>query len=320
MQTLLREHWGWDQPYQWITSDCDAVNDVWEYHNYTADSITAAAAALNAGTDLACEGSIYNDLVQAISFNMTNEATVDRSVSRLYLSLMRLGFFDLKNSKYASLSWTDVDTSDARDLAKEAAVKGMTLMKNDGTLPLPASVASVALIGPYGNATTQMQGSYSGVAPYLVSPLMAMQAKWQNATYSLGTAINTEDSSNFSSAIELASASDYIIYCGGIDGCIEGQARDRTTISWPGNQLRLVGELSALGKPLVVVQFGGGQLDDSVLLANDSVSAIVWAGYPGQSGGDALVDLLDGTLAFAGRLPITQYPAHYVDETEMVDP
>ena len=49
------------------------------------------------------------------------------------------------------------------------------------------------------------------------------------------------------------------------------------------------------------------------------MSAIVWAGYPGQSGGPALFDILTGKAAPAGRLPITQYPAAYVDEVPMTD-
>ena len=49
------------------------------------------------------------------------------------------------------------------------------------------------------------------------------------------------------------------------------------------------------------------------------MNAIVWAGYPGQSGGTALFDILTGKAAPAGRLPITQYPAAYVDQVPMTD-
>lgn len=31
------------------------------------------------------------------------------------------------------------------------------------------------MIGPHGNATVDLQGSYSGVAPYLISPLQGIQ-------------------------------------------------------------------------------------------------------------------------------------------------
>jgi beta-D-xylosidase 4 len=49
----------------------------------------------------------------------------------------------------------------------------------------------------------------------------------------------------------------------------------------------------------VVVRFGGGPLDDTELLENQNVNALVWAGYPGQDGGTALDDILTGKT----RLP-----------------
>lgn len=49
------------------------------------------------------------------------------------------------------------------------------------------------------------------------------------------------------------------------------------------------------------------------------VHALLWAGYPGQSGGTALASIIAGKTAPAGRLPITQYPADYVNEIPMTD-
>jgi beta-D-xylosidase 4 len=46
----------------------------------------------------------------------------------------------------------------------------------------------------------------------------------------------------------------------------------------------------------------------------------VWGGYPGQAGGQALRDILDGTRAPAGRLPVTQYPANYINEVSIFNP
>lgn len=45
----------------------------------------------------------------------------------------------------------------------------------------------------------------------------------------------------------------------------------------------------------------------------------MWAGYPGQSGGAALFDILTGKAAPAGRLATTQYPAEYVNQVPMTD-
>jgi len=106
---------------------------------------------------------------------------------------------------------------------------------------------------------------------------------------------------------------------GGLDNSVEQETRDRTELVWPGNQQDLIEELANTGKPVVVAQFGGGQVDDSSLLGNNNVKGLVWAGYPSQSGGTALLDVLTGKKSIAGRLPITQYPASYNDEVSIYD-
>ncbi|KAJ4178834.1 hypothetical protein NW755_012949 [Fusarium falciforme] len=175
----------------------------------------------------------------------------------------------------------------------------MTLLKNDGILPLARKISNVAVIGPWFDATTQMQGNYQGTAPYLVSPFTAFKSAWSNVVQSVGTGISSTSTSDFSAALEAAKNADYIIYCGGIDTSVEAEGKDRGSISWPGNQLDLISQLAALKKRLIVVQFGGGQVDDSPLLSNPGVDAIVWAGYPGQEGGNALKDVLTAEFPIA---------------------
>ncbi|KAM3074473.1 hypothetical protein ACMFMF_006482 [Clarireedia jacksonii] len=320
LQTMLREHWDWNEPYHWVTSDCAAITNIYNDHHYTNSSVNAAAVAVNAGTDLACEsGTIYNSLTDAVSAGTTTESIIDQSLSRLYTSLVHVGYFG-DASTYSSIGWEDVNTAEAQQLAYDAAVEGMVLLKNDGTLPLPLNLTNVAVIGPWATATSQMQGNYYGTAPFLISPLTAFEASWKNVTYHEGTAIDTNDTSGFSAALAAAGNADYIIYCGGIDTSIEAEGKDRVSITWPGNQLSLISELAGLGKKLIVVQFGGGQLDDTAILGNSKVNSLLWAGYPGQAGGNALRDILDGTRSVAGRLPVTQYPTNYTNEVSIFNP
>lgn len=110
-----------------------------------------------------------------------------------------------------------------------------------------------------------------------------------------------------------------IIFAGGIDNTVESEGLDRQDISWPGNQLELIKRLSQVGKPLIVLQMGGGQVDSSALKASKNVNAIVWGGYPGQSGGLAILDILTGKRAPAGRLTTTQYPAKYAHQFPATD-
>ncbi|OJA19099.1 hypothetical protein AZE42_10045 [Rhizopogon vesiculosus] len=319
LQDILRDFYSFAQD-RWITSDCDAVDNIYSPHNYTATPQQAAADALKAGTDLDC-GTFYADwLPIAYNESLITETELRTALIHQYASLVRLGYFDPEEwQPYRAYNWNNVNTSPAQQLAYQAALEGIVLLKNDGTLPLSSSIKNIALIGPWANATTQMQGNYFGVAPYLISPVMGAMEDGYDVTYVFGTNITSNETSGFAAAVAAAKEADAVIYAGGIDLTVEAEALDRYTITWPGNQLDLIAELQAVAKSLVVVQFGGGQIDNAVIKGNSSVNALVWAGYPGQSGGKAVFDILSGKVAPAGRLPITQYPANYVDEIPMTD-
>ncbi|KEQ89919.1 glycoside hydrolase [Aureobasidium pullulans EXF-150] len=319
LQDTLRENWNFNEPYKYVVGDCGAVEYIHTIHNFTDSPAEGAAIALNAGTDLDCGLTFGSYLNESIFNNYTTEARLNQALTRLYTGLHTVGYFDGHN-RYANLSWSDVATEDAQALNYRSAWEGMVLLKNDGLLPLSASYKKVALIGPYANASSQMQGIYAGQAPYIITPLQAAEANWDSVQYAFGTGVNGSNTTFFSEAMEAAKSADLIIYLGGIDDTIERETMDRKSLTWPGNQLDLVQQLSDLSKPLTIVQFGGGQIDDSELLANDNVNALLWAGYPGQEGGNAVVDILLGKQAPAGRLTTTQYAASYVDEVSFFNP
>ena len=54
LNTILREHWGWTKEQQWITSDCDAIQDIFMPHNYAKTREETVAMALKAGVDVNC--------------------------------------------------------------------------------------------------------------------------------------------------------------------------------------------------------------------------------------------------------------------------
>ncbi|OSD03373.1 glycoside hydrolase family 3 protein [Trametes coccinea BRFM310] len=319
LQDILRDYWGFADD-RWVTSDCDAVQNIYSPHNYTNDPAQAAADALIAGTDIDCGTFSSTYLPDALQRGLINVTDLRRSAVRQYASLVRLGYFDPAEAQpYRQLGWSDVNTPHAQQLAYTAAVEGIVLLKNDGVLPLAKHVKKLALIGPWANATTLMQGNYQGIAPYLISPLLGAQQAGFEVEYVLGTNITTNFTSDFPAAIAAAKRADVVIFAGGLDETVEREEVDRLNVTWPGNQLELVAELERVGKPLIVAQFGGGQLDDSALKSSRAVNAIIWGGYPGQSGGTALFDILTGKVAPAGRLPITQYPAIYAEQVPMTD-
>ncbi|CEL10075.1 Putative Exo-1,4-beta-xylosidase xlnD [Aspergillus calidoustus] len=319
LQTLLRETFAFVED-GYVSGDCGAVYNVWNPHGYADDEAAASAASIRAGTDIDCGTSYQFYLEDSLSEEMLSRAEIERGVVRLYASLIRAGYFDGPDAPYRDISWGDVLETDGWDIAYEAAVEGIVLLKNaEGTLPLSPEIRSVAVIGPWANVTTELQGNYFGPAPYLISPLAAFESSDLQVHYAFGTNVSSSSDSGFDAALTAARDADAILFFGGIDNTIEAEAMDRDNITWPGNQLDLIAQLSQLHKPLIVTTLGGGQIDSSTLKENPNVHALLWAGYPGQSGGHAIADVITGKRAPAGRLVTTQYPANYAETFSALD-
>lgn len=206
LDEVLRQHWDFTAYYNYGVSDCGSVTDNWQYHNFTDTEEATASVALNAGVDLEC-GSSYLKLNQSL-------AAIDQALTRLYFALFTVGFF--AGGKFSSYDFSDASTPASQLQAYEAAVEGMVLLKNDKVLPLGNRYRSVAVIGPYANATTQLQGDYAGTAPYLRSPLGAFQSQKWEVNYAMGTAINNQSTAGFAAALEAAKNSDVIVYLGAL--------------------------------------------------------------------------------------------------------
>lgn len=321
LQTILRDHWNWTQHGNYVTSDCEAVLDVWQNHGYAETNAEGTAMCFNAGIDLSCEYESSSDIPGAWESGLLGEETVDRALLRLYEGLVRAGFFDGSESIYSSLGWNDVNTPEAQDLALQAALDGIVLLKNDGTLPLDlADAGSVAMIGFWADDSSKLQGGYSGRAPFLHSPVYAAEEMGLDVNVAKGPILEDRDAPDnwTADALEAAEKSDYILYFGGLDTSAAGEEKDRYSLEWPGAQMALIEQISELGKPFVIIQLGD-QLDDTPLLESKSVNGIFWASWPGQDGGTAIMQLISGAASPAGRLSITQYPANYTDLVPMTD-
>ncbi len=110
-------------------------------------------------------------------------------------------------------------------------------------------------------------------------------------------------STDTAAALRLAADCDIIIAAMGENRYLCGEGVDRPEIALPGDQEKLITQLAATGKPIVLVVFGGRPM----ALGNIErhCAAILYAWYPGQFGALALADLLSGFAAPSGRLTMT---------------
>lgn len=119
----------------------------------------------------------------------------------------------------------------------------------------------------------------------------------------------------FEEALDAARAADAVVFVGGLTGDVEGEEMkvsypgfaggDRSDLRLPGSQRKLLEALQATGKPVTLVLTGGSAL--AVDWAQQRLPAILMAWYPGQRGGNAVADVLFGTVNPSGRLPVTFY-------------
>ena len=311
MEDIVRKHWGWTDEGSHVVSDCGAIRYGFSDHDFRPERQQMVAESLNAGVDLDC-GYYYPDyLEEALRNGLIAEATIDQALERLYSALVKTGFFD-SDDPYRALSWSDVGGSEADALALRAAEEGVVLLKNDEVLPLKLDrKLKIVVFGSWMNATVEMQGNYQGKAKSIKTPLAALQelenvevitANWQISKFALVKEVKP----------------DVVIAIDGIRTMDAMETRDRTLIEWPHEMSDVVLSMEPLGVPVIVVNMAE-QFDSGLYLRNPASNAVIWAGYGGQSGGEALANIISGKAAPAGRLPVTQYPLEYVYAMDMTD-
>ncbi len=116
-------------------------------------------------------------------------------------------------------------------------------------------------------------------------------------------------------AIKTAKWADQVIMFMGLSPRLEGEEMrvevegfnggDRLSLDLPEVQRKLIMDIVATGKPVVLVLLNGSAV--SINRENENVPAILEAWYPGETAGTAIADILFGDYNPAGRLPVTFY-------------
>ncbi|MCI8501304.1 MAG: glycoside hydrolase family 3 protein [Oscillospiraceae bacterium] len=320
LHDILREKWGFDGH---VVSDCWAIRDFHTNHKVTATAPESAALAMKWGCDVNC-GNTYLHMLQAYEEGLVTEEQITTACERLFVTRMRLGMFD-ESTEFDSIPYEANDSKEHAAVNLKTAEKSMVLLKNNGVLPLDRSkLKSIAVIGPNADSQEILKGNYSGTASRYVTLLEGIRDAVGDDTrvyYSEGCHLfknRVEDlgqpNDRIAEAVAVAELSDAVILCLGLDATIEGEqgdagnayaAGDKITLDLSPEQEKLLEEVTAVGKPTVLLLSTGSAM--SVNYADEHCDAILQTWYPGALGGVAAANILFGEVSPSGRLPVTFY-------------
>jgi beta-glucosidase len=137
----------------------------------------------------------------------------------------------------------------------------------------------------------------------------------ENWTASLGMNFGKEVPVKYDALIEKLKGIDVVIFAGGISSQLEGEEMpiqlpgfkqgDRTDIELPAVQRNCLKALKQAGKKVIFINCSGSAM--GLVPETESCGAILQAWYAGESGGQAIADVLFGDFNPSGKLPITFY-------------
>jgi beta-glucosidase-like glycosyl hydrolase len=104
-------------------------------------------------------------------------------------------------------------------------------------------------------------------------------------------------------AVDIAADSDVIVLAVGANWNSDGEGGDRATLDLSTNQTELADAIFELGKPVILVLQGGRPF--AIPEYYSQSAAVLNTFFPGQSGGQAISDVIFGVTNPGGRVPIT---------------
>jgi beta-glucosidase len=329
LRDVLRDEWGFEGT---VVSDYYAIRELAERpelygHHVARDGKEAALLAVRAGVNIELpEPDCYKHLVELVNEGTLAESELDELVAPLLAHKFQLGLFE--DPYVDAVAAERIVGCDAhRELALEAALKTITLLKHDGGLaPLDAAkLKTIAVIGP--NADRELLGGYSGRPKHRTTVLEGIRQRagaGVEVRYHEGCKITIggswqqddvtpnnpdDDRRTIAEAVEVAKRADVIVLAVGGNEQTSREAwmgnhlGDRTSLDMVGLQDELVDAVAATGKPIVAFVFGGRPL--SIRNLSEKAATIFQCWYLGQESGRAVAATLFGDSNPGGKLPMT---------------
>jgi len=274
------------------------------------DGTHSTEKAAMAGLDVQMPGEEYfgEALKRAVTSGRVPMRRLDDMVHRVLRSMFSAGIVD-----HPVTPRTVIDPFRGLEDAQHIAEESIVLLKNDGTLPLIAdSVRSIAVIGAHADVGVLSGGGSAQVdAPggNAVSP--ATPTKWGEAVYfpspplryirehAKGADVRFDPGTNAASAASLAKSADVAVV---FADQYMSEGGDSPTLSLPGKQNELISAVAAANPHTIVVLVTGNPVTMPWI---DHVAGVMEAWYPGIGGGQAIANLLFGSVVPSGKLPIT---------------
>jgi len=313
-KNVLRGFWKFEGHF---VSDCWAIRDFHEHHKVTANPLESAALAVKAGCDVNC-GNTYELLGEALKEGYLTEEDLNPCVRRLLRTYFRLGFFDPEDEvPFTRIDPSVICSEQHHELALEAALKGITLLKNENhALPLE-NVKNLLIVGTSCANIDVLLGNYYGTSDRMVTVVEGISKYLPPGTkceYRPGMRPEIPNVNPVDYTLHESSKADAIIVSVGLTPWIEGEEGDALASSArgdipdptiPKHQIEYLRKLKGDDCKLIVLWFGGSPL----ILGDlpEIADALLWVGYPGQAGGEAIAQIVFGNAAPSGKLPFTLY-------------
>ena len=333
---LLRERWGFDG---FVVSDYTSVNEMIAHG--MGDLQAVSALALNAGLDMDMVGEGFlTTLKKSVEEGKVTEEQITTAARRILEAKHKLGLLE-DPYLYSDVSRPEKDilTDENRELARKAATRSFILLKRHGNmLPLKKD-AKIALIGPLADSRNNMLGTWAptGDTQLAVTILEGFKNVAPDAEIVYAKGANISDNPEFAAKVNVfgprieisekspeellkeamaaVEASDVVVAVVGEATEMSGEAASRTDISIPESQKKLIRELAASGKPVVLVLMSGRPLTISEEAELPVNILQVW--HPGVEAGNAVADVIFGNYNPSGKLTATwprnvgQIPIYY---------